>query len=461
VRIEISQPVIMMCCSSATRCPLIALNDAANLGALKLRARSLQISKVFVRMMVVVSLVVTLAILLLLPTRWQELSALQEKRNQIAFEQARILNSGGGGNSSGSSSVHEQGRSLKAQIAVLEEEAAAAAVAAAAAAEVIPNMTHAATPLSEPSLLRYIGRKREFGFEPRDHEELLRIHKGANFEAAAAAVGARFTYLMNNIALMEMALINWALVLCAADGFTPVLTPDVVQSEVMKSCGFQPRGPASQVYSIADESLCLIATSEITLAALYKGTTVDVSKTPVNMVGFSHCFRREVGGAGAQNRGLFRLHQFSKVELFTICGPDSKDDQAAFDKIIALQTRIVEALQLHAHVLQMPANDLGASATRKIDIEAWMPGRKCFGEISSASSCGDYQTRRLNIRCKSAASPGSGSKPFAYTLNGTALAVPRIILAILETHQQQDGSIRIPPPLQPFMGGKDVILPLQ
>ncbi|KAK9809278.1 hypothetical protein WJX73_000344 [Symbiochloris irregularis] len=241
----------------------------------------------------------------------------------------------------------------------------------------------------------------------------------------------------------------------------PNLTHPEVPRGVLEKCGFQPRAENTQVYSIMDSSLCLTGTAEVPLGGLYMDQIIPEEQLPIKLAGFGHCFRTEAGAAGAASKGLYRVHQFSKVELFVLCTPSQSE--AVLDELKAFEEDLFTQLGLHFKVLDMPTGDLGAPAYRKFDIEAWMPGLQRYGEISSASNCTDYQSRRLNIRFRPGTSPAdkksaSGSKgkvstEFVHTLNATACAVPRLIVAILENFQQADGSVLVPPPLQPFMGG--------
>ncbi|KAF9969156.1 seryl-tRNA synthetase [Actinomortierella ambigua] len=318
-----------------------------------------------------------------------------------------------------------------------------------------------------------------------DHVALAHHLDLVDFEAAAQATGARWYYLKNEAALLELALIQFATARAVQAGFTPVITPDVVRPEVVQACGFQPRDEASQTYwvstvaptssstSNADtpassssqqqqqhhhshSALCLVATAEIALAGLNMNKVLDESQLPMRLAGFGRAFRAEAGARGAENKGLYRVHQFSKVELFVYSRAGNESD-ALLEEIRHFQEKIFEELGLCFRVLDMPTEELGASAYKKYDIEAWMPGRNSWGEISSTSNCTDYQSRRLNIRYRNKAN--NNATEFVHTLNGTAMAVPRIIVALLETYQQQDGSVRLPECLVPYMHGIKEIRP--
>ena len=349
------------------------------------------------------------------------------------------------------------GKKLKAELAELEAKLLQVEHNLQREAAKIPNMTHPDVPVGDEAdakLVALIGEKRDFAadsFECVPHLELAEKLDMVDFEHAARVSGNKFYYLRNDGALLELALVNWAMTQAAAAGFTLLTTPDVARESVVASCGFQPRGEASQVYRVEDSDLCLVGTAEIPLGGYYADQILDKERLPIKMAAFSHCFRKEVGAAGSTTRGLYRVHQFSKVELFVIAHPDQSDE--IHEQLREFEQGLYESLGLHFQVLDMPTGDLGNPAYRKYDIEAWMPGRQAYGEISSASNCTDYQARRLNMRFREKA----GDNRFVHTLNATACAVPRMIIAILETHQQKDGSVLIPEPLRPFMGGKERI----
>ncbi|KAG0239302.1 seryl-tRNA synthetase [Actinomortierella wolfii] len=314
-----------------------------------------------------------------------------------------------------------------------------------------------------------------------DHVTLAQKLDLVDFEAAAQATGARWYYLKNEAALLELALIQFATARAVQAGYTPVITPDVVRPEVVQACGFQPRDEASQTYWVSTvapnvsaatssaaegqqqqhhhphhSALCMVATAEIALAGMNMNKVLDESQLPMRLAGFGRAFRAEAGARGAENKGLYRVHQFSKVELFVFSRSGSESD-AILEEIRHFQESIFEELGLCFRVLDMPTEELGASAYKKYDIEAWMPGRNSWGEISSTSNCTDYQSRRLNIRYRSKAN--NNVTEFVHTLNGTAMAVPRIIVALLETYQQEDGSVRLPECLVPYMNGIKEIRP--
>ena len=316
----------------------------------------------------------------------------------------------------------------------------------------VPNMTHPDAPTggeADSRVVRSWGTPPTFDFQPLDHVELAAKHDLIDFEAGARVAGSGFYFLKNEAALLELALVQYAARKAVDAGFTLCTTPDVARDEVLHGTGYSPRGPETQIYSIAGTDLNLVATAEITLGGSLKDQVVEAAKLPIKVAGVSHCFRTEAGAAGRASRGIYRVHQFTKVELFAFTGPDVTASDAMHAEIVALEEDIFQGLGIPYRVLDIASGDLGGPAYRKFDLEAWMPGRGEYGEVTSASNCTDYQSRRLGIRCKSADRKGTA---FVHTLNGTAVAVTRAIIAILENGQQADGSIAIPEVLRPWIG---------
>lgn len=350
-----------------------------------------------------------------------------------------------------------EGKALKVDLTKLEGDLETLEGTLTTEAAKIPNMTHPDVPRGSEdnaTVLSKTGEKRDLeaeGVSVQTHLDLALQNDLVDFENAARVSGNKFYYMRNEGALLELALVNWAMTVARKNGFTVMTTPDVAREEVVAGCGFQPRGESSQVYRLHESDLCLVGTAEIALGGYYSQQIVDKAKLPIKMAAFSHCFRREVGAAGLTTKGLYRVHQFSKVEMFVIAHPDESD--RILEELRQLEESMYASLGLHFQTLDMPTQDLGNPAYRKYDIEAWMPGRKSYGEISSASNCTDYQARRLGIRYREA----QRDNRYVHTLNATACAVPRMMIAILETHQQPDGSVRIPEVLQPFMGGLEEI----
>ena len=357
----------------------------------------------------------------------------------------------------------EQGKALKEALAELDAAAAAAEDALQVEAHKLPNLAHPDAPVGgeeDAVVVRTVGEAPQFAFQPADHVALGASLDLLDFDTGASVAGAKFVYLRRAAAQLELALCTWALGKAAAAGFVPMTTPDLVKEAVLEKCGFQPRATNTQVYSVKDSNLCLTGTAEVPLAAVCADKVLAEAALPLRMAAFGHCFRTEAGAAGSASRGLYRVHQFSKVELFVVATP--AQSEAVLAELVAFEEALFTELGLHYKLLDMPTGDLGAPAARKFDVEAWMPGLGRYGEVSSASNCTDYQARRLNIRYRPAAGGGGGGKApteFAHTLNATAAAVPRLVVAIRENFQTADGCVVVPPVLRPFMGGLDVIRP--
>ncbi len=259
--------------------------------------------------------------------------------------------------------------------------------------------------------------------------------------------GHGFYFLKNDAVLLDLALQRYALDVLLKEGFTPLTTPDLARNEVLQGIGFIPRGPETQIYSIEQSDLSLVATAEITLGGLFSGQTVDADDLPLKLCGISHCFRTEAGAAGKASRGLYRVHQFTKVEMFAYTLPGESDDMLEY--LRDMECRIFDGLGVPYRVVDTATGDLGGPAYRKFDLEAWMPGRGEFGEVTSTSNCTDYQSRRLNIRYRVKGEKGTR---LVHTLNGTAIAISRGIIAVMENYQQADGSIVVPEVLRAWMG---------
>ncbi|KAK7410506.1 hypothetical protein VNO78_01330 [Psophocarpus tetragonolobus] len=362
----------------------------------------------------------------------------------------------------------EEGKNLKEGLAALEEDLAKLNDELQQEARCLPNMTHPDAPIGGEdcsTIRKMVGSSPKFTFPVKDHLQLGKELDLFDFDAAAEVSGSKFYYLKNEAVLLEMALVNWTLSEVMKRGFTPLTTPELVRSSVVEKCGFQPRANNTQIYSIDDSDQCLIGTAEIPVGGLHMDSILSDSLLPLKYVAFSHCFRTEAGAAGMATRGLYRVHQFSKVEMFIFCRPE--DSEHYHQELIKIEEDLFSSLGFHFKTLDMASEDLGAPAYRKFDVEAWMPGLERFGEISSASNCTDYQSRRLGIRYRPAseAQVTSAKKSkgnlaptqFVHTLNATACAVPRMIICLLENYQQEDGSVLIPEPLIPFMGGLSVI----
>ncbi len=320
---------------------------------------------------------------------------------------------------------------------------------------VIPNLSHPDAPIGEDDksnleIQRGATEPRSFDFPVLDHVELGEKLDLIDFEAGAQVAGAGFYYLKNEAVLLELALQQYVLSLLVKEGFVPTITPDMARTEILHGVGFIPRGPETQIYSIENTDLNLVATAEITLGGMYAGKTLEAESMPQLFCGISHCYRTEAGAAGRASRGLYRVHQFTKVEMFAFTLPE--DSEATLNKFRDLECRIFDGLKIPYRVVDTATGDLGGPAYRKFDLEAWMPGRGDageWGEVTSTSNCTDYQARRLNIRYKVKGEKGTH---FAHTLNGTAIALSRGLIAVMENYQQADGSIEVPEVLRPYMG---------
>jgi seryl-tRNA synthetase len=289
-----------------------------------------------------------------------------------------------------------------------------------------------------------VGDRPEFGFEPLDHLELGQRHGWIEMEAAARTSGARFAYLLGDLVMVELALVRFALELVRGEGFKPTVPPVLVREQALFGTGFFP-GEREMIYEVPRDELFLVGTSEVPLASLHAEEIMEASDLPRRYAGFSSCFRREAGAAGRDTRGIFRVHQFDKVEMFSFVEPGSSGEE--HERILAIQERILQALELPYRVVDVAVGDLGAQAARKFDCEAWIPSQQRYREVTSCSNTTDYQARRLSSRYR----PAQGESPEpVHTLNGTAVAVGRVLIALLENGQREDGSVDLPVPLQEF-----------
>lgn len=350
-----------------------------------------------------------------------------------------------------------EGRRLKDEVAAREAELAEAEAALRQAVLGLPNFIHPEVPdggEDDARELRRHGEPPRFAFPPLDHLQLGEKLDLFDFESATKVAGPKFYYLKNEAVLLELALVRLAADVIRRAGFTLYATPDVAKPEVVDGLGFNPRGEETQIYSIANADLCLVGTAEITLGGLFLDRVLEEAELPLRLGGISHCFRTEAGSYGRESKGLYRVHQFTKVEMFCVTRPE--DSEAMHDELLAIEERVFQALEVPYRVLDIAAADLGAPAYRKFDIEAWMVGRGesgGWGEVTSTSNCTDYQARRLGARFRR--SGGKKTEP-VHMLNGTAVAVSRALVALLENHQRADGSIAIPKALQPYCGFAEI-----
>ena len=384
----------------------------------------------------------------------QETQSIQQRKNEISELMAKEKDP------VNKQELKEEGRKVRDRIGTLETGVKQVEAEQRALLMAIPNMTHPAAPVGtttqDNKVLRKWGEPRKFDFPVKDHVALAESLDLVDFDAGAAVAGQKFYFLKNEAVLLELALVQYAMGVLLQEGYTPIITPDVARSDVLEGIGFIPRGPETQIYSIENTDLCLIATAEITLGGMHRDQTFDELQLPIKYVGLSHCFRTEAGAPGRDARGLYRVHQFTKVEMFAFCAPDQSE--AIHEEICVIEERIFQGLGIPYHVIDTCTGDLGGPAYRKYDLEAWMPGRGKageYGEVTSTSNCTDYQARRLNIRYRV---PGQKGTRFVHTLNGTAVAVSRALVAILENYQNADGSLVVPEVLRSVVG-KDRIVP--
>ena len=311
----------------------------------------------------------------------------------------------------------------------------------------LSNIVDKAAPVggeADFKVLEEVGRPREFSFTPKDHVELGKILGAIDVERAAKVSGARFYYLTGVGALLELALVNYAITSASKAGFIPVIPPVLVKPAAMEGTGFLGQA-AENVFHLKNEDFYLVGTSEVALAALHMDEILDAKSLPIRYAGYSPCFRKEAGSYGKDTRGIIRVHQFDKVEMFSYCA--LQDAEAEHQKLLNWEKDFLNAMEIPYRVIDVATGDLGSSANRKFDCEAWIPTQNAYREVTSTSNCSDFQARRLNIRTKTE----SATTPVA-TLNGTLVAIPRMIVAILENHQQSDGSVILPKALQGLLG---------
>ena len=378
------------------------------------------------------------------------LQALQQKRNANAAAMKE--------KDADRSALIDEGKKLREEITASETELTAVEQELETEARKIPNMAHPDAPVGKEDKdnleVKRVGEPPQFNFEPADHVKLGQELDIIDFDSATKVSGVKFYYLKNQGVFLELGLIRYALDILQKKGFTPFITPDVARTEILEGIGFNPRGAESNVYALEGEDTCLVGTAEITLGGYYSDTILARDKLPLRMAGLSHCFRREAGAAGQFSKGLYRVHQFTKLEMFVYCLPE--ESEKFHEELRSIEEAIFAGLEIPFRVVDTCTGDLGAPAYRKWDLEAWMPGRASlpehsggdWGEVTSTSNCTDYQARRLNIRYKD----DDGKNKFVHMLNGTAIAISRAIIALLENFQQEDGSVRIPRVLIPYVG---------
>ncbi len=371
-----------------------------------------------------------------------EMEALRAKRNQSSKQKP------------GADEIKAM-KELGDTIAKLEEKERVAAAELQTELAAVPNLTHPEVKISSdendnPVLGQY-GEIPTFSFEPKDHVELAEALDLIDFERGTKVSGAKFYFLKNQMVLLSLALNRYALDVTLKYGFTPMITPDLAKTTIVEGMGYSPRGESSQIYNIENDTLSLIGTAEITVGGYHSGETIDLC-SPKKYVALSHCFRTEAGAYSKFSKGIFRVHQFEKLEMFIFC--QQEEAEKLHTEMLEIEKEIFSGLEIPFRVIDHCTADLGAPSYRTFDLEAWLPGKPNaeggkgdWAEITSTSNCTDYQSRSLNIKYKDEA----GNKKLAYTLNGTAVADPRALIAIMENYQQADGSIKIPKVLQPYL----------
>ena len=376
-----------------------------------------------------------------------EVENLRSKRNETAQKMKQKLD-----NETRQRYIQE-GKDIKealaekeARLAVIDEEFKKEAMT-------IPNYASPEAPIGKEDkdnlAIKFYGEPTRFSFKAKDHVQLGEELDILDFDKGAKVSGQKFYYIKNKAVILQMALERYAMDIVMKHGFTPFITPDVAKEEILNGIGFNPRGAESNIYTIEGTDTCLVGTAEITLGGYYKDTILNKEDLPIKMTGLSHCFRREAGGAGQYSKGLYRVHQFSKLEMFIYCLPE--ESESYHKEILSIEEEIFQGLGLPYRIVDTATGDLGAPAYRKFDIEAWMPGRGDegeYGEVTSTSNCTDYQARSLNIRYRD----DDGKIKFVHMLNGTAVALSRAMVAVIENYQNEDGSITIPEALKVYTG---------
>jgi seryl-tRNA synthetase len=383
---------------------------------------------------------------------------LDKKRRdlQVQFDQIRAIK-----NKAGATLAKLEGEAKRKALAKLKEIDQTEEKLKPKLTEVEQKLNEALSVLPNPPLpevpkgkgeednieIRKWGQPRKFDFPALDHVELAQHLNLIDFESGGKVAGNGFYFLKNEAVTLELALVQYALDFLKKKGFTPWLTPDLSRRKFYLGTGYSPRGKEAQIYEIVGQDLGLIATAEVTLAGVHAGEILEETDLPKRYAGYSHCFRQEAGAYGKYSKGLYRVHQFTKVEMFAYTKPENSPRM--HEEMLDLEEKLWQGLHIPYRIVEMCTGDLGAQAARKFDLEAWMPGRGDWGEVTSASNTTDYQARRLDIRYRAK----DGKVGYAHTLNGTAIATSRAIIAILENYQQHDGSVVIPDGLRPFMGG--------
>lgn len=370
----------------------------------------------------------------------QKVQSFREERNRISKENTE--------------ESRNRGREIKDELKALEPELESVLSEYKNLFSRLPNTLHKDTPIgkdeSQNVVVREHGQKPQFSFKPLDHVELGKKLNILDFDKGVKVSGSNFYFLKNQGVELEMALMRFALDFLKQEGFTLYQTPDLAKQTILDGLGFNPRGAETQIYNIENSDLSLIGTAEATLGGYYSQEILPQDSFPLKMGGFSHCFRTEAGGYGRESRGLYRVHQFSKVEMFVYTLPEKSEEM--HEKLLTIEEEIYKELGFPYRVVDICSGDLGAPAYRKFDLEVWMPGLNKWGEVTSASNCTDYQSQRLSIKYRRK----DGSTDFVHTLNGTAVASSRTVIALLELGQKEDGTVHIPKALHKYTGFSEI-----
>lgn len=377
----------------------------------------------------------------------QKVEAMRSRRNEIAGLMKSKMDS------DKRAELIAEGKQIKDDIAQAEVKLDEINALYDTKARQLPNYAHPSAPVGkedkDSTAVKFVGQPPKFDFKALDHVQLGEKLDLLDFDTATKVSGPKFYYIKNKAVILQMALERYAIDIVMKHGFIPMITPDVAKEEVLLGTGFNPRGAESNIYTVEGTDTCLVGTAEITLGGYMEGRIIDKKDLPIKYTGLSHCFRREAGGAGQYSKGLYRVHQFSKLEMFIFCLPEQSD--AFHQELLSIEEEIFSGLGLAYRVVDTCTGDLGAPAYRKFDIEAWMPGRGDegeYGEVTSTSNCTDYQARNLNIRYRD----DEGKTRFVHMLNGTAVALSRAMVAVMENYQTREGNIRIPEALVPLCG---------
>lgn len=365
----------------------------------------------------------------------------------VRAEQNLLSKSVGAAKGDEKAALLEKAKGLAAQVKEADSKRAELEAETNEVAKLLSNILDPDAPIggeADFKVIEHVGVPRQFDFEPKDHVELGKLLGAIDTERGAKVAGARSYYLTGPGALLELALVNYAIQQATKAGFIPVIPPVLVNPPAMEGTGFLGQA-AENVYHIEKDDVYLVGTSEVPLAAYHMDEVLDAAKLPIRYTGYSPCFRREAGSYGKDTRGIIRVHQFEKVEMFVFAKPE--DAKEEHKRLLQWEKDFLNAMNIPYRVLDIASGDLGSSANRKFDIEAWIPTQNAYREVTSTSNCTEFQARRLNIRMKDE----NGTRPLA-TLNGTLVAVPRMIVAILENNQNADGSVNVPEVLQPYMG---------